>query len=413
MEVSKKNIAQYTLRSKDVPLISFSLYELEEEAFGLKNKVYSVQIDKIFLENQALFPKNLSINPSNDELLRWINRRKAPKNRQFVEKILAAFDDSTNPMRYVDISRALSLNDAYWIVNNLVACKWDDCNLYAHPFDEILSYVAFTGYSEKVSGVVTSPELTSSGALKKCWSNRADGIYLIKGDDFFPRADGRSQATNEYYAAQVAAAMGIEHIDYDLEEFKHRNGQKEIVCKCKLFTSNDEGFVESASFYKEHGIDLDNVDVTSLVVQRQLADLFGQEKYADMMLFDSVIANKDRHFGNFGMLVDNNTGAYLRPAPIFDNGYSLFYSAAASDLTKDNWQNYVQTLHCKYFSLDMQAQIFVAKRHLPALRRLLNFKFTKHPQYNIADSTLEIMSKFIQQRAARSIELYYKKMNNR
>ena len=93
MEVSKKNIAQYTLRSKDVPLISFSLYELEEEAFGLKNKVYSVQIDKIFLENQALFPKNLSINLSNDELLRWINRRKAPKNRQFVEKILAAFDD--------------------------------------------------------------------------------------------------------------------------------------------------------------------------------------------------------------------------------------------------------------------------------------------------------------------------------
>lgn len=413
MEVSKKNIAQYTLRSKDVPLIFFSLYEFEEEAFGLKNKVYSVQIDKIFYENQALFPKNLSINPSNDELLRWINRRKAPKNRQFVEKILAAFDDSTNPMRYVDISRALSLNDAYWIVNNLVDCKWDDCNLYAHPFDEILSYVAFTGYSEKVSGVVTSPELTSSGALKKCWSNRADGIYLIKGDDFFPRADGRSQATNEYYAAQVAEAMGIEHIDYDLEEFTHRNGQKEIVCKCKLFTSNDEGFVEAASFYKEHGIDLDNVDVTSLAVQRQLADLFGQEKYADMMLFDSIIANKDRHFGNFGMLVDNNTGAYLRPAPIFDNGYSLFYSAAASDLTKDNWQNYVQILHCKYFSLDMQAQIFVQKRHLPALRKLLNFKFTKHPQYNIADSTLEIMSKFIQQRAARSIELYYKKMNNR
>ena len=413
MEVSKKNIAQYTLRSKDVPLISFSLYELEEEAFGLKNKVYSVQIDKIFYENQALFPKNLSINLSNDELLRWINRRKAPKNRQFVEKILAAFDDSTNPMRYVDISRALSLNDAYWIVNNLVDCKWDDCNLYAHPFDEILSYVAFTGYSEKVSGVVTSPELTSSGALKKCWSNRADGIYLIKGDDFFPRADGRSQATNEYYAAQVAEAMGIEHIDYDLEEFTHRNGQKEIVCKCKLFTSNDEGFVEAASFYKEHGIDLDNVDVTRLAVQRQLADLFGQEKYADMMLFDSIIANKDRHFGNFGMLVDNNTGAYLRPAPIFDNGYSLFYSAAASDLTKDNWQNYVPTLHCKYFSLDMQAQIFVQKRHLPTLRKLLNFKFTKHPQYNIADSTLEIMSKFIQQRAARSIELYYKKMNNR
>ena len=32
------------------------------------------------------------------------------------------------------------------------------------------------------------------------------------------------------------------------------------------------------------------------------------------------------------MLVDNNTGEYLKPAPVFDNGYSLFLGAAKYDL---------------------------------------------------------------------------------
>lgn len=89
--------------------------------------------------------------------------------------------------------------------------------------------------------MVTSPEYTSSGALKKCWSNRADGIYLLKGDDFINYSDGRSQATTEFYAAQIAAIMDFEHIPYDLEEFHHRDGEREIICKCKLFTDENTG----------------------------------------------------------------------------------------------------------------------------------------------------------------------------
>ena len=67
--------------------------------------------------------------------------------------------------------------------------------------------------------------------------------------------------------------------------------------------------------------------------QEQLNDLFG-DAYSDMMVFDSIIINRDRHLGNFGMLVDNNTGEYLKPAPIFDNGYSLLLGAANYDLAE-------------------------------------------------------------------------------
>lgn len=269
--------------------------------------------------------------------------------------------------------------------------------------------VAFTGYSTKVSGLFTSPEVTSNSALKKCWSNREDGIYLIKGDNFALRLDGRSQATNEFYAAQVAEVMGFEHINYDLEEFHHRDGSKEVVYLCKLFTSADEGFVEVDIFFKENVIDLDSSNIVKLSTQKQISYLFGFSKYADMMLFDSLIGNQDRHLGNFAMIIDNNTGKYLRIAPFFDNGYSMFYYAAASDLKKENFSEYIKTLICKYFSLDAQAQIFVQKCHLPNLHKLLQFEFKKYPYYNISDETLAVMSQFIQDRASQTIELYHQK----
>lgn len=401
-------LASYVLKLKDIPLVEFSLYVVYEEIFDTVVENYSIKINNVHQENKHLLPKKLSSDLTEEELLKWINRRKAPKNRQFVEKILSAIDDSDNPMKYVDVSHALSLNDAYWITNDIMEYKWDELNLYSHPFDEALSYVAFTGYSQKVSGLLSSPEITSSGMLKKCWSNRQDGIYLLKGDDVFQSNDGRSQATHEFYAAQVAEAFGIEHIDYGLEEFHHRNGNKEIVCICKLFTSENEGFVDASIVAGGKGVDVHNLDLSCLSVQKQFSDWFG-EFYADMMVFDSLIINRDRHLGNFGMIVDNNTGEYLRPAPLFDNGCSMLLGASKFDL-KEGYTDYVASLYCKYMDCDKQARLFVQERHISRLRKLLDFQFVKHPKYNISDETLKVMSKFIQERARKIIALYQQKI---
>lgn len=42
--------------------------------------------------------------------------------------------------------------------------------------------------------------------------------------------------------------------------------------------------------------------------------------------------NEERHFGNFGVLRDNHTGKNVAPAPISDNGLSLFCFAGREDL---------------------------------------------------------------------------------
>lgn len=357
----------YILQNKDIPLLKFDLMREKIQVGGLEAYDYSLQIKYMNQEKQALLPYSLRQDSSPENLLQWIGKRKAPKNRQFVDKLMQTIGDDENP----------------------------------------LAYVAFTGYSEKVSGVVTSPEYTSIGALKKCWSNRLDGIYLIKGDDFIKYTDGRSQATMEYYAVQVAEIMGFEHIPYDLELFHHRNGEKEIVCKCKLFTSEDVGYTAAYDFFRAKGLAMKRANLANIVVQDKMAEIYGREKYGDLMIYDALICNKDRHLGNFGYLTDNNTGAYLRPAPIFDNGFSLLYGAAKNDM--ENLEEYIYSLSGKYMNFDTAVKLFIRPDHIPGIRKLLNFHFRKHPKYNVANATLEKMSQFIQLRAKKILSLYREK----
>ena len=60
-----------------------------------------------------------------------------------------------------------------------------------------------------------------------------------------------------------------------------------------------------------------------------------------MLVFDAVILHEDRHFGNFGLLVDSHTNKIIAPAPIFDNGLSLLCYAMDSDFNDIN--TYVST----------------------------------------------------------------------
>ena len=51
-----------------------------------------------------------------------------------------------------------------------------------------------------------------------------------------------------------------------------------------------------------------------------------------MLVFDAVLANADRHFGNFVFLVDDRTITLAGPAPLFDHGNSLFNYASQMEV---------------------------------------------------------------------------------
>ena len=49
----------------------------------------------------------------------------------------------------IDVSKGLSLIDSYWIVQD-ENLKFSDYNLFDNDFSEVLSLIAFTGYSSKM-----------------------------------------------------------------------------------------------------------------------------------------------------------------------------------------------------------------------------------------------------------------------
>jgi hypothetical protein len=54
-----------------------------------------------------------------------------------------------------------------------------------------------------------------------------------------------------------------------------------------------------------------------------------------MITVDYIIANEDRHFGNFGLLRNGDTLEWLGAAPIFDSGSSLGFDFSTPEIEAD------------------------------------------------------------------------------
>ena len=337
-----------------------------------------------FINDNNLLPYALKITES--DLIVWLNQRFIPKNRRFVESILEALV-VTGEQRIISllkITLGLSLNDDYWVVSYDSDYKWDNYNLYDNEFSETLSLIAFTGHGSKIRGVVSSPEATTNGMLRKCW-RRIDGkVYLYKGG-----TDGYANAGNEpyseYYAYQIADIMGLNAVKYNLKKWKG------ILCStCELFTSKDTAFIPA---YKVYG-DTPVVDILKMETGTV------RDKLIDMMVFDAIVVNEDRHFNNFGFLRNNSTGELTDVAPIFDNGVSLLTYAMDNDL--ENVHNYLAGKQMTFaFMGATQLNIikpYMTHRHKDIVRKLIGFEFTKHSQYNLSAKRLKILTKIVSSR---------------
>ncbi|MDR2616045.1 MAG: XRE family transcriptional regulator, partial [Oscillospiraceae bacterium] len=124
----------------------------------------------------------------------------------------------------------------------------------------------------------------------------------------------------------------------------------------------------------------------------------------DMLVFDALVYNEDRHFGNFGLLRDNRTGEITTPAPIFDNGISLFAYAMPDDYL--NLDEYAKTRAPAYGGATFEGicQSFMTPRQTAMLRKMFNFTFKRHPTLNLPEKHVAAIEKHLQARASRLIK---------
>lgn len=161
----------YELKHFDDVLMTFSLER--EPLKGVVCKVKNVNEDK-----KEYLP--IGMVPDDDGVLSWLKSRTVPKNRGYVEALLASMSLAENDVIGVlNVCKGLSLNDSYWVVEEGFDGAFTKYNLYDNKFLTALSLIAYTGYgSVRAKGFTSSPEFTTNGMLRKGWRRLDDKIYL-------------------------------------------------------------------------------------------------------------------------------------------------------------------------------------------------------------------------------------------
>ena len=351
---------------------------------------------KILWKNDAkkdLFPLDLEL--TEEGIAKWLKHRTIPKNRAYVHNFLSKCGLNINrPMTIIKVSKGLSLNDCYWVVEEGFEGPYDKFNLYDNRFSQVLALIAFTGYGSSIRTSLDScPEFTTNGMLPKCWRRKDGKIMLYKGGTSGASNTG-NEPYSEYYAAQVAKVLGVNAIEYGLSQWKG-----ELCSTCELFTSKEYSFLPVGRVVTSGG----------MKAVREYYEKLGQsfvDALNDMLVLDAIIMNTDRHFGNFGFIVDNKTNKIVAPAPLFDHGNALLNFAGRDDLENEKaLAEYANTLvPCVYDDFIGTAKKVLTNRHREGLRKLLEFKFKKNSRYNLPDKRLKLLEKMIQTRAKSLLE---------
>ena len=367
----------YILKHFDTVLIKFNMTSSGIE--GLSVKI--IEIDNRY---KSLFP--IDLEQTNNGMLKWLKRRVIPKNRAFVQSFLAKLGLNVNDINgIIDICKGLSLNDCYWIVNEDFDGLFDKYNLYDNRFNRILSMIAYTGYGDTIRSDFTStPELTTGGMLAKCWRRISGKITLYKAGSIGAANTG-NEPYSEFYAFQIAETMGLNAVEYQLKKWKG------LLCStCELFTNKQLSYIPTGRIVTDGG--------WRAVIEyyKALGERY-YESLVDMLIFDAVICNEDRHFGNFGLIVDNKTNKIVDIAPIFDNGLSLFNYAMEEDLQDVDAYAKTRLMATSQDFITFTKEV-ITKEQKKKLRKLITFKFKKHSRYNLPQDRLKIIEEFIQRR---------------
>lgn len=378
---------RYELRLYDRTLLVFSAMA---DTFG------NVSLSVLDGDEDArgLFPLPLTRDLGRNSLKEWLDTRVVPKNRRFVDKILAqAGLTPGDTMGIIDVCLGLSINDAYWVVPEGFAGTFADYNLFDNELDEALALTAYTGYtSTQHRRAGLSTEWTTDGQYPKAWRRVDNALLLFKaGTEGY--ANSGMEPYSEFFAAQAAEAFGIPHVDYDLEKW-----QGKLASVCPLMHGKDTAFVP---FWPATG--QSRFPANLAAAARVSPEAF--ESLRDMLVLDALVCNVDRHANNYGFLRDNRTGKMLSFAPLFDHNLALFPGDMASDF--DDWPRKAgsQTPAGSNLPFDQVLQVIMAERHREALRRMLSFELTNHPICPVDEERLDALNRYLGERARQMLAI--------
>ncbi|MCI8345063.1 MAG: CtkA family protein [Clostridia bacterium] len=135
-----------------------------------------------------------------------------------------------------------------------------------------------------------------------------------------------NNAFSEYIGSNIFKILGFKVQNTILGKYEY-NGKEKIVCACEDFTDNENVLYEfenlALSTNPDKKIETELSDIIEVIKESNMIDTKSTtQKFWDMFIVDSLIGNTDRHNGNWGFLLNKNTGK-VEFSPIYDCGSSL------------------------------------------------------------------------------------------
>lgn len=292
----------YLLMNKDRPIYKFRFIDDN-----------SIQILDIY-EKPPFWIKDLED---------WIRNRSAAKHREDIKRIL----ENNNAMTlrgFVIFTRCLSLSDTLWVKKELDKIEWKSVSLYSNRFRESLGVVV----TENDFGDTSNPTFSTDGSFPKCWVRRNNVPVLVKG------ANTGYEPFAEVFASRLRLA-NASVVKYDLEYSEQLHVDASL---CETFTT--ESVILLPYSIVTNKLYLDEV--------RDFYDKIGcKSMFDDMLLLDAVSMNVDRHYRNFGVLLDSDTYDILTMAPIFDMNYC--YGSASLSKVNTPLDEYMEWQRSRMF----------------------------------------------------------------
>lgn len=278
--------------------------------------------DIVRIYNESCIPLHLQNHLDTGQVDKWLESRLVPHSRQMYTASDRKLKQSVRMgMRAIAFhNHMLSLSDQYWLRDENISAEWEDINFFTNPFDYDVGNILFDEDKTAPSISLRTPDTVTNGICLKSWRMSKNGRCLIKAG----MEKKGQEPVNEVAVSNFLSANHFPHLipaKYSLTKIRGR------LCSVSenFLTERTELVTAYSVFHYEDKPD-GKTSYSHLRDMCRKLEIPDADRFMDaMLLFDNIIANKDRHMGNFGFLRDTKTMKFLGPAPLFDSGSSLWF----------------------------------------------------------------------------------------
>lgn len=305
---------KFTLMNKNKKVFDF-VYDEEEH--------FIVNFERNYPENEDYAPFGLIKMNEIDkvEFNKWWKNRQIPASRKGLKEVLHNSNvyDKDNFDLLDAKAYCLSLSDQYWVKGVNEEISWESINFFDNEFSEDIGKILFNGGKTALNLNLNTPDMTSNGNYEKRWK-------IIDGERYLLKAGSKiynQEPFNELIATKLYERLlnKDEYVEYSVIF-----DDDKAISKCKNFITKDTELVPAWKINEYYEFLDDEDKYTHYIRCLNNLGIKDAETLTDKMIVcDYIIANKDRHFNNFGVIRDVNTLKFIGVAPIFDNGCSLWY----------------------------------------------------------------------------------------